>query len=46
MSSFKWHLNPPWGLSQKQNVKSAAERWVESREQLCSNSYLKFKPTN
>lgn len=30
MSSFKWHLNPPWGLLQKQNVNSAAERWVES----------------
>lgn len=30
MSSFEWHLNPLWGLSQKQNVNSAAERWVES----------------
>lgn len=46
MSSFKWHLNPHQGLSQKQTVNSTAERYVESCEQLYSNSYLKFKPTN
>jgi len=36
----------PRGLWQKQDVHSAAERCVESPEQLCSGSDLKFKPTN